>query len=85
MQITKKPIEMEAVQWTGTQESLEEIKKLGSERIVYHKISGSLFIRTFDESLEVGIDDWVIKGANGGIYPCKPDMFEETYDKEAEV
>ena len=27
------------------------------------------------------IDDWIIKGIKGEFYPCKPDIFEETYDE----
>jgi len=83
MRVRKKPIEVEAVQWKGTQESLEEIKKLGSDReIVYHEISESLFIRTLEGSMEAGISDWIIKGVNGELYPCKPDIFEKTYEIE---
>ena len=29
-------------------------------------------------------DDWVIRGVNGEIYPCKPDIFEKTYEAVAE-
>jgi len=27
------------------------------------------------------IGDWIIKGASGEFYPCKPDIFEKTYEK----
>lgn len=32
----------------------------------------------------VNIGDWVIKGINGEFYPCKPDIFEKTYEKVEE-
>jgi len=31
---------------------------------------------------KIDIDDWVIKGVKGELYPCKPDIFEITYEKE---
>lgn len=27
------------------------------------------------------VNDWIIKGVNGELYPCKPDIFEKTYEK----
>ena len=37
-------------------------------------------IFTPEGSLEVGPDDWIIRGVAGEIYPCKPDIFEQTYE-----
>lgn len=31
--------------------------------------------------LKLSINDWIIKGVNGEFYPCKPDIFEKTYEK----
>jgi len=34
------------------------------------------------EGLMIGIEgDWIIKGIKGELYPCKPDIFEQTYEK----
>lgn len=30
-------------------------------------------------------DDWILRGVKGELYPCKPDVFKETYDLESEV
>ena len=79
MKFRKKPIEVEAVQWTGTQESIEKIKKLGSDREIAC-VEGVLFINTLEGLMEAGDKDWIIKGINGEVYPCKPDIFEKTYD-----
>lgn len=37
-------------------------------------------IETLEGNMKVGVGDWVIKGVNGEIYPCKPDIFEKTYE-----
>ena len=31
--------------------------------------------------MEAKVGDYVIKGVNGEFYPCKPDIFEKTYEK----
>lgn len=40
-----------------------------------------LFIQTLEGTLKVGWDDWIIRGVNGELYPCKPDIFEATYER----
>jgi len=42
---------------------------------------GTLSIGTLEGNLEVSFDDWIIRGVQGEIYPCKPDIFAATYDK----
>jgi len=38
------------------------------------------------EGLMIGVEgDWIIRGVNGEIYPCKPDIFEKTYDLVEEM
>lgn len=39
-----------------------------------------LFISTLEGEMRVSDGDWIIKGIKGEIYPCKPDIFEATYD-----
>lgn len=41
---------------------------------------GETFIKTLEGNLHVSKGDWIIKGVNGELYPCKPDIFEKTYD-----
>ena len=33
-----------------------------------------------DDGIYAGLDDWVLCGIKGEIYPCKNDIFEHTYD-----
>ena len=40
-----------------------------------------LVIGTLEGVHWVEWDDWIIKGVQGEIYPCKPDIFEQTYEK----
>jgi hypothetical protein len=40
-----------------------------------------LFIQTLEGTHKVSWDDWIILGVKGEIYPCKPDIFEATYEK----
>ena len=41
---------------------------------------GSMYIPTLEGSMKVNPGDYVIKGIKGEFYPCKPDVFEATYD-----
>lgn len=44
-------------------------------------IKDGLLIKTLEGDIKANIGDWIIKGINGEIYPCKPDIFEKTYEK----
>jgi hypothetical protein len=37
-------------------------------------------VETLEGNMRANIGDWIIKGVNGEIYPCKPDIFEKTYE-----
>jgi len=41
---------------------------------------GSVFISTLEGTHEAKRGDWIIKGIKGELYPCKPDIFEATYE-----
>lgn len=38
-------------------------------------------ITTLEGKMEISENDWIIRGVNGEYYPCKPDIFEKTYEK----
>ena len=38
-------------------------------------------IPTLEGDMKASIGDWIITGINGEQYPCKPDIFEKTYEK----
>ena len=39
-----------------------------------------LYVKTLEGDMHVSVGDYVIRGVNGEIYPCKPDVFEKTYE-----
>ena len=45
---------------------------------------GTLYIRTLEGTQVVSLDDYIIQGVKGEIYPCKPDIFEMTYEEVIE-
>ena len=49
---------------------------------VYLNIAEAVvFIRTLEGDMKISNGDYIIKGVNGEFYPCKPDIFEKTYER----
>ena len=42
---------------------------------------GDLYVNTLEGKMLVSIGDYIIKGIQGELYPCKPDIFEATYEQ----
>lgn len=42
---------------------------------------GAVEIHTLEGTMRADVGDWVIRGVQGEFYPCKPDIFEATYDE----
>jgi hypothetical protein len=42
--------------------------------------TGALMIRTLEGDMRADYEDWIIRGVKGEFYPCKPDIFEATYE-----
>lgn len=74
----KKPVVIEAVQWDGTDKSLGEIVNW-MEHEVQNLQNNKLGIETLEGVMEASVGDFIIKGVKGEFYPCKPDIFAETY------
>ena len=91
----KKPVVIEAVKWTGQNhrdmfnflfdgENPDEqaIRTEGKNFYISHGlVHGGLVIKTMEGEHIASIGDYIIKGIKGEFYPCKPDIFEQTYDK----
>lgn len=75
----KKPVVVEAVQWTGA--NFAEVAQL-SYNIMgpYGQEDAHLEISTLEGRMTANKGDWIIKGVKGEVYPCKPDIFEATYE-----
>lgn len=41
---------------------------------------GEPHVHTLEGPLNVSLNDWIITGIKGERYPCKPDIFEQTYE-----
>ena len=74
----KKPVIIEALQWTGSNYN-EIIDFMGAQNII-EILNGNLIIRTLEGNMTASKNDYIIKGVHGEFYPCKPDIFLETYD-----
>jgi hypothetical protein len=76
----KKPVIIEAEQYTGENE--HEIILWGGPDCVPAK--GHMIIQTLEGNHIASPGDWIIRGVKGELYPCKPDIFELTYDSTDE-
>ncbi len=74
----KKPVVIEAFKWTVDKvpDWWEVLKG-----VEINVATGSAFIPTLDGTMEARVNDFIIQGVNGEIYPCKPDIFEKTYEE----
>lgn len=81
----KKPVEITAVLYDGSEESIEALNskgfRNGTERSLFMRNDKSIEIETLEGVMKASIGDYIIKGVNGELYPCKPDIFKKTYDK----
>lgn len=78
----KKPVEIHAVQWTG--DNFDEIADfVGAENLVCigRCRDLDLNIYTLEGNHHAEVGDWIIRGIKGEFYPCKPDIFEQTYEE----
>lgn len=86
MKFKKKPVVIEAFCWTGGPDQeddpvwiIEAIKK-GDAYFEDHEFK----LLTLEGIMRVSPGDYVIQGVKGEIYPCKPDIFEATYEPVVE-
>ena len=91
---TKKPVTIEFVEWTGQNHremfnflfdgELPDAKAMKTEGknfyLSHGKVAGGLIIKTLEGEHKASIGDMIIKGVAGEFYPCKPDIFHQTYD-----
>ena len=88
MKFRKKPIVIDAFIWTGGPDQTEDpewiVEALCDKRArILAKGTGGvvLMIQTDEGEMRAQPGDWIIKGIEGELYPCKPDIFEATYEK----
>lgn len=74
----KKPVKIDACQWTG--DNIEEIKEFVTPIAEYLEDENVILIHTLEGDMKAEVNDYIIKGVKGEFYPCKPDIFKETYN-----
>ena len=82
----KKPVKISAVLFDGSTESLIALNssKFGLDPVKLVSEDGKdyVVIPTLEGDMRASVGDYIIRGVNGEFYPCKPDIFNKTYDKE---
>lgn len=77
MKYRKKPIIVEAVQWLG--HNADEIFDfIGKDNMAWD--NAQLCVFTLEGVYRSEVGEYIIKGIKGEFYPCKPDIFEMTYE-----
>lgn len=85
----KKPVIVEVCQWTGNND--KEIIDFCPDAYFHRYINTSdlsfkeltpqeLYIHTLEGDHQAEVSDYIIKGVHGEFYPCKEDIFKETYE-----
>lgn len=88
MKYRKKPVVIEAFQYDGDLMASngkyyvpEWAITADNDGTFKFKGQGDLYIATLEGDMLVNVGDYVIRGVNGELYPCKPDIFEKTYEE----
>lgn len=88
MKYRKKPVVIEAMKFSTNNEVdsptmdkiVNWINRGKDECHAWHN-STDIIIKTLEGEMKASVGDYIIRGVNGEFYPCKPDIFEKTYDK----
>lgn len=86
-QYRKKPVVITAVRWDETKTTLRLLESMGmnasrhSGHLQEPERCYQLGITTLEGTMRVSFGDMIIKGGKGEFYPCKPDIFEATYEE----
>lgn len=79
----KKPVIIEAMQFRSGMDAGDICKFVTADCTLNHGDGEeviSMTLDTLEGEMAVNDGDWIIKGVAGEFYPCKPDIFEKTYE-----
>lgn len=83
----KKPVVIEAFRWTGGPDQTEDpewiVAAIRSGAVRFENAGTpevAMMIDTLEGTHKANQGDWIIRGVKGELYPCKPDIFEATYE-----
>lgn len=77
-QYVKKPVVVEAIEWTGDEDEARDF--MGVLFLIIDQ-DERLRIETLEGPMWTNLGDYIIRGVKGEYYPCKPDVFALSYDK----
>ena len=84
----KLPVEIEAFKYdgdlinsTGEYHAPDWARKAHEGGIIFFKDAGDMFIKTLEGEHLASVGDYIIRGIKDELYPCKPDIFEATYEE----
>lgn len=78
-QYRKRPVVIEARQYTG-KNGTALLGWIGGVELEEDFLGSFIEIKTLEGTMRADKGDWIIKGVKGEFYPCKPDIFEATYE-----
>jgi len=81
----KKPVVVEAFRWTGGPDQEEDpvwaVEAIKAGRMYYQGgPEPYMTIETSEGTMRANVGDWIIRGVEGELYPCRPSVFEATYE-----
>lgn len=82
----KRPVAITAEHFDGTTADIEKIRAFTGQPLSAPSLDGkedgmhSLIIPTLEGDHTASPGDWIIRGIKGEYYPCKPDIFVQSYD-----
>ena len=89
MKFRKKPVVIEAFKWSGSLADVPAVCSLwvapaweaGKLFMLPEQHEDALLIKTLNGTVVALVGDWIIQGVDGELCPCKPDIFDQTYEQ----
>ena len=75
-----KQCEIEALEWNGEFDREMSLFVFGNATIKGTEIPYEMIIHTLEGDMKASVGDFIIKGLQGELYPCKPDVFHKKYE-----
>lgn len=79
MKYRKKPAVIDAIEWTGSNVD-EVVEFMKSSYSSIFDSNQNLTIYTLEGDMKANVGDFIIRGVDGEYYPCKPEIFNKTYE-----
>lgn len=81
MKYRKKPVVIDAIQYMRDANLADCLDFCGNDNIKYDPEENEFYIPTLEGNMWLTEGDYIIRGVQGEYYPCKPDIFEATYER----